>query len=89
MNINAKNRATDQPIIWEGDFKDDCTSVWAGLMLRAECMKEDIWWWSVYDLKNNHIQIDCSDKHPGKTHSGEAARKEAEMAAKAYLFIKE
>jgi hypothetical protein len=29
---------TDEKIIWNGDLDDDCTALWAGLMLRAEWM---------------------------------------------------
>ncbi|MDR6568809.1 hypothetical protein [Chitinophaga ginsengisegetis] len=41
----------EEPIIWTGDLSDDCTAKWAGLMLRAEWMEKNYWWWAVYDMK--------------------------------------
>ncbi len=81
----AKNREFDQPIIWNGDLNDDCTARWSGLMLRAECMDEDYWWWCVYDMLDNENQIDNSNEYDEQVIGGEKARKKAEEVAKNYL----
>lgn len=75
-------------IVWKGDLKDDCTANWSGLMLRAECMDEDKWWWSVYDMDNVETQIDSSNNYDESCIGGHSARTFAEMAAKMYLKIK-
>ena len=50
----------EQPIIWEGDVEDDCLARWEGLLLRAEWMDDDYWWWCVYDMEKDEIQIEAS-----------------------------
>lgn len=85
MNEVIKNRKYNQQIIWEGDLKDDCTAKWSGLMLRAEWMDEDYWWWCVYDNLNNDIQIDSSNEYDERFTGGEIARNKAEEIAKEYL----
>ncbi|MBW1296355.1 hypothetical protein [Aquimarina litoralis] len=85
MNEVIKNRKYNQQIIWEGDLKDDCTAKWSGLMLRAEWMDEDYWWWCVYDNLNNDIQIDSSNEYDERFIGGEIARNKAEEIAKEYL----
>lgn len=74
-----------EPIIWKGDLGDDCTAMWRGLMLRAEWMDEDYWWWAVYDMDNNEETIDSSNEHEERYTSGEAARRAAEDVAHWYL----
>ena len=73
------------PIIWKGDLNDDCTAKWCGLMLRAEWMDEDYWWWAVYDMGNNEETIDSSNEHEERYTGGEAARQAAEEVARKYL----
>jgi hypothetical protein len=69
-------------------LNDDCTAIWAGLMLRAEWMDEDYWWWCVYDLLDeNEEQIDSSNNYEIRYISGELSRNEAEKVAKKYLNI--
>jgi len=80
-----RNRKYKQQIIWEGDLKDDCTAKWSGLILRAEWMDENYWWWCVYDNLNNDIQIDSSSEYNEKFIGGEIARNKAEDIAKEYL----
>ncbi|MEN8927745.1 MAG: hypothetical protein ABF242_01995 [Flavobacteriales bacterium] len=79
------NRDKTKPIIWEGDMNDDCSAIWSGLMLRAECMDEQYWWWCVYDMLNDEIQIDSSNKYSESFLGGEVARKKAEEVAKRYI----
>jgi hypothetical protein len=75
-----------EPIIWEGDLNDDCTANWAGLMLRAERMDEDCWWWCVYDmLDEEEKQIDSSNEYEESFIGGEIARKKAEEISKKYI----
>jgi hypothetical protein len=70
-------------IKWTGDLSDDCTAIWNGLMLRAEWLDEDYWWWAVSDLKTDEI-IDSSNEYEIKFTGGEAARNKAEAVAKNY-----
>ncbi|MCJ8292696.1 MAG: hypothetical protein MJK07_23220 [Flavobacteriales bacterium] len=84
-NDLIKSRNYNQQIAWEGDIKDDCTAKWSGLMLRAEWMDEDYWWWCVYDTLNNDIQIDSSNEYDERFIGGEIARNKAEEVAKEYL----
>jgi hypothetical protein len=76
-----------EPIIWKGDLSDDCTAEWAGLMLRAEWMDEDYWWWAVYDMQENEVTIDCSNEYETRFIGGESARAKAERVAKVYLGV--
>src|SRR5687768_4935409 len=75
----------NEPIIWTGDLNDDCTAEWAGLMLRAEWMDEDYWWWAVYDQQQNEVTIDCSNEYDKRFIGGEMARKKAEEVARLYI----
>jgi hypothetical protein len=86
MKINILNRDFYQPVIWEGDLNDDCTANWAGLMLRAEWMDEDYWWWCVYDmLSEEETQVDSSNEYEQRFTSGKMSREKAEETAKTYL----
>ena len=85
MKTIEKNRDFNQPIKWNGDLKDDCTAKWSGLMLRAEWMDEDYWWWCVYDMLDNETQIDSSNEYNERIIEGEKAREKAEEIARNYL----
>ena len=85
MKTIEKNRDFNQPIKWNGDLKDDCTVKWSGLMLRAEWMEEDYWWWCVYDMLDNETGIDSSNEHNERIIEGEKAREKAEEIARNYL----
>jgi hypothetical protein len=85
MSLQERKLLTLVPIVWTGDLSDDCIANWAGLMLRAECMQENIWWWAVYDMERNEFTIDCSNEYEGEFISGEIARKKAESVARSYL----
>lgn len=85
MKIHTGNRNTSLPIVWTGDLDDDCTAVWAGLMLRAECMNEDYWWWCIYDMENQKNVVDASYKYNHQFRSGNESRQAAEERAKHYL----
>jgi hypothetical protein len=78
---------TIMAIEWKGDLDDDCTAEWSGLLLRAEWMDGDRWWWAVSDLASGD-EIDSSN-HDGyfdiKFTSGSAARHAAEQAAYEHL----
>lgn len=78
---------TENPIVWTGDLNDDCTANWCGLMLRAEWMDEDYWWWAVYDMEDGEITIDSSNEYEESCIGGENARNKAEKVAKKYLKI--
>ena len=74
------------PINWTGDLDDDCTAKWNGLILRAEWMNKNIWWWAVsYDDNNRQDEIDSSNNYKTKCISGEKARQLAEATAKTFL----
>ena len=85
MKTNILNIDFHKPIIWKGDLNDDCTANWAGLMLRAECMDDDYWWWCVYDMLDDENQIDSSNEYDQKFIGGKASREKAEEIAKTYL----
>jgi len=87
MTLIHRKIAAKEPIIWNGDLDDDCTALWAGLMLRAEWMDEAYWWWAVYDMQKNEVTIDSSHEYNTRCVSGEAARAKAEDVAKAYLEL--
>lgn len=76
---------TRMAIEWGGDLDDDCTAVWSGLLLRAEWMDGDRWWWAVSDRASGK-EIDSSNEHFDIAFtSGDAARRAAEQAAQEYL----
>lgn len=52
MTTEQRKILAQQPIVWTGDLNDDCTALWNGLMLRAECMDKGFWWWAVYDMQD-------------------------------------
>ena len=72
------------PIQWTGELDDDCTAMWAGLMLRAEAMADSEWWWAVYDAKTNVI-IGDSNTPLAFVATGVEARAAAERVAKKWL----
>jgi hypothetical protein len=84
MKPNRKILAKE-PIIWKGDLSDDCTAEWAGLMLRAEWMEEDFWWWAVYDMQKNEVTVESSNEYDSRFIGGDSARAMAERVARAYL----
>lgn len=77
-----------EKIEWQGDLKDDCSAHWQGLLLRAECLDNNQWWWSVYDLQKKEIQIDSSNERDEIVTDAEAARTKAEFAAQQYIAKK-
>lgn len=87
MSIEERKKLAKEPIIWTGDLDDDCTAIWAGLMLRAEWMDEDYWWWSVSEDKASPYDenIDDSNNYDERFIGGEASRKRAEEVARHYL----
>ena len=87
MNNDERKILAQQPIIWTGDLADDCTATWAGLMLRAEWMDEDFWWWCVYDMEKDEVQVDTSNNYSESFLGGDIARKKAEEVAKKYLDV--
>lgn len=87
MDLKLNKRDTTAPIIWEGDLNDDCLARWAGLLLRAEWMQEDIWWWCVYDMLNDEFIVDTSNNYETRPKSGKTARELAEKAARNYFNL--
>lgn len=78
--MNAEN-----PIIWTGNLQDDCTAIWNGLILRAEWMEGDLWWWAVSVNDGRVDEIDSSNEHQESCIGGANARKSAEEAAISYF----
>lgn len=73
---------------WTGDLADDCTAIWSGLLLRAEWMDGDRWWWAVSDIASGK-EIDSSnnDGYFDVTfNSGDSARRAAEYAANEFVL---
>jgi len=74
-------------IEWKGDLDDDCTAQWSGLLLRAEWMNGNRWWWAVSDIASGK-EIDSSNNEgyfEVVFTSGAAARHAAEKAAREHL----
>jgi hypothetical protein len=87
MDIEVRKILADQPIEWYGDLMDDCSARWASLLLRAEWMDDNIWWWAVYDMSKDEVQIDASNNYEIRFTSGAEARRAAEQAAKMYVGV--
>jgi hypothetical protein len=85
MTPEERKIVNNEPIVWTGDLADDCSAKWAGLLLRAEWMDEDYWWWAVYDMENNEVTIDDSNNYEVAFNGGEVSRMEAEKVARRYL----
>ena len=85
MTPGERKISANQSIVWTGDLSDDCTAEWAGLMLRAEWMDEDYWWWAVYDMQNGEATIDDSNNYTERFTGGDSARQKAESVAKKYI----
>jgi len=87
IKTKERQRLVTGSIEWTGDLSDDCTAQWAGLMLRAEWMDENYWWWAVYDMENDEVTIDSSNHYSSRFIGGVSARQKAEEIAKSYLSI--
>lgn len=74
------------PIEWKGDLDDDCIAEWCCLLLHAEWMDGDTWWWAVSDqISGQEIDSSNNDGYFDiRFNSGISARKAAEMAAREY-----
>lgn len=83
--VFEKRKEVTGKILWSGDLEDDCTAEWQGLLLRAEWMDDNDWWWEVSDLRQGLITIDNSNEYDVDVTDGEMARAKAEAVAKAYL----
>ena len=70
-----------EPIQWSGDLNDDCTAIWGGMMLRAEKMDDNIWWWAVIGDEGHGDQIYSSNEEASECQSGDDARQKAESCA--------
>ena len=73
-------------IKWGGDLGDDCTAHWSGLILRAEWMYGDSWWWAVLE-SDTGIEIVSSNNAnyaEMKFTTGDEARAAAEQAAREF-----
>ena len=84
-DFDKSKQVIPNQVIWSGDMDGDCTAEWQGLMLRAELMDEDHWWWAVYDMRNGEITVDSSNEYDIRFIDGEAARAKAESVANIYL----
>lgn len=87
MTLEERELLSREPIEWTGDLSDDCTAKWAGLMLRAESMNDNHWWWAVYDMQRDETTIDSSNEYNKSFVGGEIARKKAESVAIIYISI--
>lgn len=85
MTIKERQTFAKQSIEWTGDLSDNCTAIWAGLMLRAEWMDEDYWCWAVYDIQKAGATIDNSNNYSAIFIGGEVARQKAGSVAQQYI----
>ena len=73
---------------WYGDLDDDCTAKWAGFLLRAEWMDDNLWWWAVSDLETEE-ELDSSNYYREfQPSTGLEARRLAESSVYELLGIK-
>lgn len=79
--------STSQPIRWTGDLQDDCTAIWGGLMLRAEEMDHDSWWWAVSMDEGRGNEIRSSNYEDRECRTGAIARQRAEECARDFLNV--
>lgn len=75
---------TDEKVTWTGDLDDDCTALWAGLMLRAEWMDGSNWWWAVSVIATG-CEIESSNDSDDPCVSGSDARSLAELVARDHI----
>ena len=82
--LGARKRDSDlqAPVTWQGDLNDDCTAIWNGLMLRAESMDGDNWWWAVSLDEGRGIEMGSSNWEDRPCGSGAIARHQAEACAR-------
>jgi hypothetical protein len=85
MTTDERKTLAKQPITWTGDLSDDCTAEWAGLMLRAEWMDENYWWWAVYNMQKDKATIDDSNNYTDRFIGGDISRQKAESVAQKYI----
>ncbi|MBK9995000.1 MAG: hypothetical protein IPP01_13730 [Saprospiraceae bacterium] len=85
MTTDERKTLANEPITWTGDLSDDCTAKWAGLMLRAEWMDNEYWWWAVYDMQKYAATIDDSNNYTDKFIGGDMSRQKAECVARKYI----
>lgn len=85
MTTEERKKLAKQSFTWTGDLSNDCTALWAGLMLRAECMEEGYWWWAVYDMQKGEATIDDSNNYNERFIRGEIAQQKAENVAQVYV----
>ncbi|TFF38887.1 hypothetical protein [Mucilaginibacter psychrotolerans] len=85
MDAPIRSFNVNDPIVWTGNLEDDCTALWCGLMLRAEWMEEDYWWWRVCDTKRADVIIDDANSTDERFIDGEVSRARAESVAKQYI----
>lgn len=81
------NTDTEDAIVWTGDLDDDCTALWAGLMLRAEWMDGPDWWWAVSENATG-AEVASSNDDVRSCTRGTDARAYAETAARTYRKLK-
>ncbi len=83
---HAQSTDGSKSIIWTGDLNDDCTARWNGLILRAELMVDDIWWWAISKDNDNPLdEIDSTKNYDTICIGGEQARQSAEAAARKFI----
>ena len=81
-----KPQTPTEPIEWTGDLSDDCSALWGILLLRAEWMDKNRWWWAISDRRCDE-EIDSSNNYNENVINGEMARVKAEIAAKKFYNI--
>ena len=87
--MNSADNAT--VFQWEGDLNDDCSAWHERLLLRAEQMDEEYWWWAVSEgvQPNRFKEIASSNDDGAPTcKNGPEARASAEAVARHYLETK-
>jgi hypothetical protein len=85
-DIKERRDAAKKAPVWSGDLGDDCSSRWAGFLLRAEKMKEGAWWYSVTDLSSG-ATIEDSNLVATSVTDGVTSRMKCEEAVRRFLSV--
>jgi hypothetical protein len=85
-DADARRDAARKAPVWSGDLGDDCSSRWAGFLLRAEKMKEGAWWYAVTDLSSG-ATIEDSNGVAASVADGVTSRRRCEEAVRRFLSI--
>ena len=62
---------------WTGDLADDCRLIRYGMEAHVECLNRGIWWFAIYDARNQLFNL-ADSEHAVSLTTGKMARAAAE-----------